>query len=188
MAVNIKELLTRKVGPLPVWGWAVAGGAAYFIVRGLRSTDPSDTSGIDPEGMEDVDYYGGDGFEDGGGVTTVPGGQPIINITNVLPGPREAGGRRYLIPKAGQGRHGHKVCPPGWHRASKGALAGFCVPNVGGQRSDRPEPAPEPEPQPVDTTAPSATPATGGQSAQNIPNPARTRTVTKRAPVRRAGR
>ena len=36
MAIDIGESVTRKIGPLPAWGWGVAIGGAWLGIRMLR--------------------------------------------------------------------------------------------------------------------------------------------------------
>lgn len=36
MAIDAGSMLTRKLGPLPAWGWGVAVGGAYLAVKFLR--------------------------------------------------------------------------------------------------------------------------------------------------------
>ncbi len=48
--IDAKEALTRKLGPLPAWGWGVAIGGAILAVRVIRpsskSTASTGTTGI----------------------------------------------------------------------------------------------------------------------------------------------
>jgi hypothetical protein len=59
---SVSERLTRKVGPLPVWAWAAALLAAYFLYTRMTagksaaapapaSTGPADTTGTDSSGQ-----------------------------------------------------------------------------------------------------------------------------------------
>lgn len=42
MPVDAKEALTRKLGPLPAWGWGVAIGGAILVVKLVRGGGSSD--------------------------------------------------------------------------------------------------------------------------------------------------
>lgn len=57
MAVDFKESATRKIGPLPVWGWAIAVAGAVIGVRMLRGGGASATSSGTPT------IVGGSGLE-----------------------------------------------------------------------------------------------------------------------------
>lgn len=144
--VDIKATLTRKVGPLPVWGWLVAGGAVFLIVKRLHpagaSSTATDTTGSAPDsvasggsgslGGSPIDYTtSGDGAEvsgfgavdTGAGVVTAPtdggpGPQPVPS--SVLAGPRPATGVWHVIPGG---------CPPGFHMSNgKCAPGRYCPP------------------------------------------------------------
>lgn len=62
-ATPSKELLTRKAGPLPVWGWGLAGlGAAYAYSRhtankAASSSSSSGTTATAAEPTETSPYY-----------------------------------------------------------------------------------------------------------------------------------
>ncbi len=135
--MDLKATLTKKAGPLPVWGWLVAGGAAFLIVRRLHpgaSSTATDSTGSAPDtvaggagslGGSPIDYTtAGDGaslsgfgaVDTGVGVALAPtdggpGPQPVP--TSVIAGPRPAG-VWHILPGG---------CPPGFH--SEG---GRCVP------------------------------------------------------------
>lgn len=40
--------LTKKVGPLPLWGWGALGAAAYLVYRYISSSSSSASSGVVP--------------------------------------------------------------------------------------------------------------------------------------------
>lgn len=73
---GIKSSLTRKLGPLPVWVWGIAGGATIALVirarRGSSSASsstatPTGTSGLDTSGAGFGGGVGGGGSGSGGG-------------------------------------------------------------------------------------------------------------------------
>lgn len=41
MAVDVKESATKKLGPLPVWGWAVVIGGAVLLAKRLQPSAPA---------------------------------------------------------------------------------------------------------------------------------------------------
>lgn len=45
MPVDVKEAVTRKLGPLPAWGWGVAIGGAFLAFRVIRPKSASSGSG-----------------------------------------------------------------------------------------------------------------------------------------------
>lgn len=49
MAVNIGESFTRKIGPLPAWGWGIAVGGAWLGYRMLRGGGGGLGSGKDTQ-------------------------------------------------------------------------------------------------------------------------------------------
>ena len=73
--------LTRKLGPLPLWGWAVAGVGGFLVYRHFAagsSTDPNaDPNATDAGTYAAGDPYGaGSYYGGGGGVTTIRVVQP----------------------------------------------------------------------------------------------------------------
>jgi hypothetical protein len=56
MAPNVGEAVTRKLGPLPTWGWAIVIGGGVLLYRALRS--------------------GGSSSSSSGGVSYIPVGNP----------------------------------------------------------------------------------------------------------------
>ena len=48
MPVDAKEALTRKLGPLPAWGWGVAIGGAVLVARLFRGGGKATTTGNAP--------------------------------------------------------------------------------------------------------------------------------------------
>jgi hypothetical protein len=149
---DLKAIVTRKVGPLPLWGWVLAGGVVFYVVR-KRATGqalggtPGEGGGIGAGAPEipttegeagTVDYYGGDG---GGGygaplydgdpsVVGVGGGSAGVPAEVPVPGASTSSARRNPVqiirPTAGIfGQEGNRLCPPGWHYS---VVAGGCVP------------------------------------------------------------
>ena len=83
------SFLTRKIGPLPAWGWAAAGAGIYLVYR-LRKQSSSSasstttTGGAAPSGYGD--YLSGGS---GGGQATLqtPGGFSYSGPSNLLTNP-----------------------------------------------------------------------------------------------------
>lgn len=69
--------LKKKVGPLPVWGWIVAGLVFYEVYKGglLSGTSSGTTTSVAPSGANSQPWsYGYSGGGSGGGGGAVPGG------------------------------------------------------------------------------------------------------------------
>lgn len=99
--------LKKKIGPLPIWAWAIIaggiiGGVILYGRRGQSSLDStpvgSDTSGvIDP--TTGLPYAGVSGGGLTGGGTTPTLADQVANVTGLIGSLRDAG----LIPAAGSG-------------------------------------------------------------------------------------
>lgn len=119
---NVKNALTRKIGPLPAWGWLVLIGAALFFYRsrsgGASSAqdqaqaDAANPAYYGPYGQDNYPIDGGAGTGGGSGSsgaatgTTAPTAPPTINVNYSPPGSAGGGaantgrGRRDAKPKA----------------------------------------------------------------------------------------
>lgn len=158
MAIDLKEALTRKLGPLPVWAWGgIAGGGALVLRRlgYIKAPAPADSTGADSSTVADdaalgiiqdpagVNYYGGDGAllpaigeVYGPEPVTLPGVDSTVP-PEVPPGQRPGG----FIPTCskphkppGLGRYPgapNRECPQGWHlnRVPLTPCFGWCVQN-----------------------------------------------------------
>jgi hypothetical protein len=74
------EFLTRKLGPLPVWGWLVIAGVAVYVIRKRQaaSSAAQQSSSQQPASLYPTDVgapaYYGSGAGGGGGGATPPAG------------------------------------------------------------------------------------------------------------------
>lgn len=66
---DLRGALTRQLGPLPVWGWAVVAGGGYLVMRYLTDDGAGD-GGVVLGTITDADP----GIGDGGGATQTPVG------------------------------------------------------------------------------------------------------------------
>jgi len=67
MAVDVKEAVTRKLGPLPVWGWALAVAGAFIgwrLLSGRSAFPTAAPAATTPSGTP----ISGDGGDGGAGV------------------------------------------------------------------------------------------------------------------------
>jgi hypothetical protein len=90
---NIKNALTRKLGPLPAWAWAAIAGLGLWWYRNhtagaaASAGQAADTSYYGPYGENayPIDASGGDSVGSGGGgdAGTTPNSPapPVINVT-----------------------------------------------------------------------------------------------------------
>lgn len=107
----IKNALTRKIGPLPAWGWFLIGGVALVIYRrrmsaAANSADQAQAAAANPAyygpyGQDNYPIGGGSGMGGGGagtdpGTTTTPAPPTII----VNQGGGGKGDKRTPKPKA----------------------------------------------------------------------------------------
>jgi hypothetical protein len=159
MPLDLKETLTRKLGPLPVWAWGGIAGGGVLVLRRLgyiKSAAPADSTGADSSTVSDeaalsvigepasVSYYGGDGallppggLDYLGGVETVSSPLEPAVPAEVPPGQRPSGptsgcSKPHKAP--GLGRYPdapNRECPQGWHlnRVPGTPCFGWCVPN-----------------------------------------------------------
>lgn len=156
--VDLKEALTRKLGPLPVWAWGGIAGGGVLALRRLgyiKAPAPADSTGADSSAVSDeaalgviappagVDYYGGDGAllpalteVLGPEPITAPGVDPTVPA-EVPPGQRPGGAvsacnKPHKAPGLGRYRDApNRECPQGWHlnRVPGTPCFGWCVPN-----------------------------------------------------------
>src|SRR5438034_1585148 len=84
-----KGALTHKIGPLPLWGWVIAGAAAMFVVKkvGGRSSGGSFSGSIPIASLAPgAGSSVGDGsISTGGGAVGSPG-QNVMGGTDTAPG------------------------------------------------------------------------------------------------------
>jgi len=92
MAVDIGAATTRKLGPLPVWGWAIVVGGGVLLLRLFRggSSDGGQDVTYVPVGNPGAGGFGGgtDGIGTPGepGEPGAPGADaPTVDITDLLP-------------------------------------------------------------------------------------------------------
>lgn len=82
--MNVKGMLTKKLGPLPAWAWGLVLGGGYIGYRMLSgkgvSLTGSDTPVQTTMPEEYADEYGGPSASYGTG-----GGVPSVTIINQLP-------------------------------------------------------------------------------------------------------
>jgi hypothetical protein len=109
---RIKAALSRKIGPLPAWAWALIAGAALFFIR--RAQGGAVAAGPDQSGAPPPSYYGpygqdaypiqGSGAPGGGdtGTGNPAGGPPQITVNPPAP----------TTPGPGGGHHGKRTPKP----------------------------------------------------------------------------
>ncbi len=89
MAFDIKEFITKKEGPLPVWGWVLVGAGGFLIYKKFLAGkgSPQSTAIISPQPLP----AGGGGSSGGstggsvGGLTCGPGTVPDPTGTFCIP-------------------------------------------------------------------------------------------------------
>jgi hypothetical protein len=90
---EIKAALTRKLGPLPVWAWALIAGAAIFVYRSRRGGAANVPAAVSPDitdqtaGLKDpLTLQPGESAYDPntGQLTTAPGDPGAATSTNPL--------------------------------------------------------------------------------------------------------
>lgn len=108
-----KGLLTKKLGPLPVWGWMIVGVGIAVVLASVNGQRAKDKATTDKENGGDGGGYGGTyGMNDYGGygVNLIGGSQrpPVVfqNSTNIVTPPM--GGRPF--PPSAPGTP--QPCPP----------------------------------------------------------------------------
>jgi hypothetical protein len=68
--VNLKAEFTKKMGPLPIWAWALIGGAGMWVLLHKKAGTPAATTGMVPL------VYSGGGFNGSGSDGGTGGGIP----------------------------------------------------------------------------------------------------------------
>lgn len=107
---RIRESLTRKLGPLPVWAWALIAGAGLYVYRMRQSGGAVDTaSTTDTTGAEVADQSptvlqpGESALTPGGGLVTAPGGGTGAESPSPLSPISLAPGQTVYDPNTGTG-------------------------------------------------------------------------------------
>ena len=100
--MDLKEQLTRKIGPLPVWAWGGVVGGGVLIAKAVTGGGGASSPFVTPIAQDGSGMNFGDPLASGGGGgaeapwwTTLPGGQTIIDRppgdVTILPPPSAPG-------------------------------------------------------------------------------------------------
>lgn len=156
-----REVLTRRIGPLPTWAWLAAGAGGIIVSRVLlrrrggaapapsfgaigdsfpvglgESALPVDVTGRAPGGFDEALPAEPIGFEFldfpiGG----LPGTEPLPTPSSVVTGtPTQPVGCTRPTRQPIYGGYAdapNRFCPQGWHLALTGRCIGRCIQNVG---------------------------------------------------------
>ena len=77
---KMPAVVSKKVGPLPLWGWLVAGGAAVFVVLKMRGASGGSAASAGPGTIALPALASGGQLSDTGGLSTAPIVSPNQNL------------------------------------------------------------------------------------------------------------
>jgi hypothetical protein len=84
MSFDVKEFVTKKEGPLPVWGWFLIGAGGYYLYKRYKAGQASTTATVGQSGQAlsgtVPDLSSGSGTGGSGGVVSPPTAAPIAAV------------------------------------------------------------------------------------------------------------